>query len=91
MVRAAPRLGGRGDAATGEGLAVHVIPAGECGATHDAQNRRAGDWSLALRGRRFLVAVDDQLATLVEPWIGPGGIDLIYLLPVIVASGRFGL
>ena len=38
-----------------------------------------------------LVAATTLLGKLAEPWIGAGGIDLLYLLPVIVASARFGL
>ena len=78
--------------AAGDGLAVHVIPAGEA----PARNRvtlPASDWSLAIHVLSVLalVAITTGLARLVEPWIGVGGIDLIYLLPVIVASGRLGL
>jgi two-component system sensor histidine kinase KdpD len=78
--------------AVSKGLAVHVIPAGDAPArvrTTVAQS----DWSLALYGLAAiaLVGATTGLAKLVEPWIGVGGIDLIYLLPVIVASGRLGL
>ncbi|QDZ08082.1 sensor histidine kinase KdpD [Sphingomonas panacisoli] len=78
--------------AVSEGLAVHVIPAGEA----PPRVRTAvsqSDWSLALYGLAViaLVGATTGLAHLAEPWIGVGGIDLIYLLPVIVASGRLGL
>jgi two-component system sensor histidine kinase KdpD len=76
----------------GEGLAVHVIPAG--GAPPRVRSTVArSDWSLALYALAVvvLVAITTVFAKLVEPLIGVGGIDLIYLLPVIVASSRLGL
>ena len=78
--------------AVSEGLAVHVIPAGEA-PPRIRSTVAQSDWSLALYGLAVLVlvAASTGLAKLVEPWIGVGGIDLIYLLPVIVASGRLGL
>ncbi len=78
--------------AAGEGLAVHVIPAGEAPPRIRTAVARS-DWSLALNafGVMALVAATTGLAKLVEPLIGVGGIDLIYLLPVIVASARLGL
>lgn len=78
--------------AISEGLAVHVIPAGEAPPRIRAAVAQS-DWSLALNGIIVvaLVGVVTALAKLVEPWIGVGGVDLIYLLPVIIASGRLGL
>jgi len=78
--------------AVSEGLAVHVIPAGEATPRMRAAIVQS-DWSLALYGLAViaLVGATTGFAKLVEPWIGVGGIDLIYLLPVIVASGRLGL
>jgi two-component system sensor histidine kinase KdpD len=78
--------------ATGEGLAVHVIPAGDAPPRTRTSVPR-GDWSLAVDAfvPVLLVAMTTILARAVEPWIGGGGIDLIYLLPVIVASARLGL
>lgn len=78
--------------AASDGLAVHVIPAGEVPPRIRTKVVQS-DWSLALHGLAVLalVAATTGLAKLVEPWIGVGGIDLIYLLPVIVASGRLGL
>jgi two-component system sensor histidine kinase KdpD len=38
-----------------------------------------------------MVIMTAVLGKLVEPLIGVGGIDLIFLLPVTVASGRYGL
>lgn len=74
------------------GLAVHVIPAG---AAPPNQPRRVAlaDRGTALKAAAIvaLIALTAGLGTLVEPVIGVGGIDLIFLLPVIIASGVFGL
>ncbi|MGN6817049.1 MAG: DUF4118 domain-containing protein [Sphingomonas sp.] len=78
--------------AAGEGLAVHVIPAGEA-PPRIRTNIARDDWSLAVNAfaAMGLVALTTVIAKLVQPWIGGGGIDLIYLLPVILASARLGL
>jgi two-component system sensor histidine kinase KdpD len=78
--------------ATTEGLAVHVIPAGKTAPLQRTSIVR-GDWSLALNAAAvlLLVAVTSGLSKMFEPWIGVGGIDLIFLLPVILASARLGL
>ncbi|MES2095623.1 MAG: sensor histidine kinase KdpD [Pseudomonadota bacterium] len=78
--------------ATTEGLAVHVIPAGK-GAPQQRGGIVRGDWSLAFNAAAIvlLVAATTALGRLVEPLIGVGGIDLIFLLPVILASARLGL
>ncbi|WP_375288170.1 DUF4118 domain-containing protein [Sphingomonas sp.] len=71
-----------------EGLAVHVIPA----ATAAPETRAPlslGGW----RGHTLsagLVALTTLIAVAVQPWLGTGAIDLLYLLPVILASVRFG-
>jgi two-component system sensor histidine kinase KdpD len=71
-----------------EGLAIHVIPSD----TTQPVRRAAiqpGSWrSHGLAA--LMVAATTTLASLVEPWIGGGAIDLLYLLPVILASMRFG-
>ena len=72
-----------------KGLAVHVIPSAFDGARPRPRPPAAGSW----RGHGFalaLVAVTTMLALAVQPWIGVGPVDLIYLLPVIVAAARFG-
>ena len=77
-----------------DGLAVHVIPApGEPHASRPFSNIRFGGWG---RPRDYgaivaLVAATTLLAHFALPWVGTGAIDLIYLLPVIVAAGRYGL
>lgn len=76
-----------------DGLAVHVIPAAAV-----APPARAPLAGIArhgpLRHHLFglaMVAATAILGRLVEPLIGTGGIDLLFLLPVIVAALRFGL
>jgi two-component system sensor histidine kinase KdpD len=78
--------------AVADGLAVHVIPAGDAPPRVRPSATRS-DWSLALNALAAvaLVAITTTSAKLVQPLIGVGGIDLIYLLPVIVASARLGL
>jgi two-component system sensor histidine kinase KdpD len=77
-----------------EGLAVHVIPApGKPLPPNRRSNFRLGGWG---RPRDYgvivlLIAATTLLARFVQPWIGTGAIDLIYLLPVIVAAARYGL
>ena len=78
---------------TVDGLAVHVIPAHAeaptaarratpfAGMRARSSMRRSHCWS---RRRRCS-------AHLLQPLIGTGPIDLIYLLPVIVAANRYGL
>ncbi|NML06644.1 sensor histidine kinase KdpD [Sphingomonas sp. G-3-2-10] len=75
----------------GDGVAVHVIPAADSVVAPAA--RPVGQWAgpSAYLAIAALVAATTLIAKLVEPLIGLGGIDLVYLLPVILASGRFGL
>jgi two-component system, OmpR family, sensor histidine kinase KdpD len=75
-----------------EGLAVHVIPT--AATLQSARPRRAfTEWG---RGRDYaiagvLIAATVGLGKAVEPLIGAGGIDLLFLPPVVVAATRFGL
>jgi two-component system sensor histidine kinase KdpD len=76
------------------GLAVHVIPASsEPPPSARSAVRRAADWGRPAEYAAIvaLVVATTLLGKLAEPLIGVGGVDLIYLLPVILASGRFGL
>lgn len=79
-----------------EGLAVHVIPAsdepaGKRGTTPSAPApflvRDPASWGVVVG----LLALTIALGHLAEPWIGRGGTDLLFLLPVLVASARYGL
>ena len=70
-------------------LAVHVIPAPE-----SASKRRAwrfDDPVLPYAAAVALIAVTTGGAHLLEPLIGVGAIDLLYLLPVMLVASRFGL
>ncbi|HEX2528506.1 MAG TPA: sensor histidine kinase KdpD [Geminicoccus sp.] len=77
---------------TSEGLAVHVIPAGakadkrEGESTRKLQLGRGTDHGISV----LLVALTVGIGRLAEPFIGAGGIDLLFLLPVIASSFRFG-
>ncbi len=75
-----------------DGLAVHVIPTGEASPTRQSLSLLQG-WG---RGADYgviagLVAATTLIGKLVLPWIGIGGIDLLFLPPVIIASARSGL
>lgn len=73
------------------GLAVHVIPAGAT-APRASGRSAVGDWGapydygVAI----LLIAATTALGKLTEPLIGVGGIDLLFLLPVITIGSRFG-
>jgi len=77
-----------------EGLALHVIPA-----TRPAENRGRGlapivdGWGgpLPYVIATLLVAITTVVDHFAEPLVGAGGLDLIYLLPVILTAQRFGL
>jgi len=75
-----------------EGLAVHVIPAAPGPAPRRVLNLATG-WGLPRDYAviALLLGLTTLAGKLIEPLIGAGGTDLIFLLPVIVASGRFGL
>lgn len=75
-----------------DGLAVHVIPATEASTARTAR-APAARWGdpAAYAGIVAMIAATTLFGTLVEPFIGLGGVDLLFLLPVILASGRFGL
>ena len=73
------------------GLAVHVLPAGQVAAGRGPPAR--ADWGKPTDYAivALLVAAATALAWFAAPWIGVGALDLIYLLPVIVAASRYGL
>lgn len=77
---------------SGNALAVHVIPV-----PVESTEKRAW-WDIAAWSNwpdyiviSALVAVTTLIGKGAEPLIGAGGIDLLYLLPVMVASVRYGL
>ena len=74
------------------GLAVHVIPSPGMASASGQKGwmrgwGRPGSYGAAL----LLVAATTVLAKLSEPWIGTGAVDLLYLIPVIVAATLHGL
>lgn len=79
---------------SGEGLAIHVIPAAQAttrarsglglSVSHDS---RAVDYLVAIA----LVAATTAIGIFARPAIGSGALDLLYLVPVIIAASRFGL
>ena len=78
----------------GNGLAVHVIPAnGETGSTRSTRAAASDLWGDpgVYTVIAAMIGATIGIGKLAEPWIGLGGVDLIFLLPVILASGRFGL
>ncbi len=77
--------------ADGDGLAIHVIPAGTIAIAqaHVTRSRAGRPWDYGIAGA--LVAVASGIAALVQPLIGTGALDLIYLLPVIIAASQLGL
>ncbi len=77
-----------------DGLAIHVIPAAR--SDGEVTSRRAAppsQWgSPTIYGlMTLLIAATTLIAALVEPIIGGGGIDLIYLVPTITAATLYGL
>lgn len=76
-----------------DGLAVHVIPMPVPPRRTPGYAERLGPWG-SLQGYIFstlFVALTTAFGKLIEPLIGAGGSDLLFLLPVIIASSRFGL
>lgn len=77
-----------------EGLALHVIPA-----TQSAERGRRSftplttGWGgpVGYGAALLLVAITTLVDYMVQPLVGAGGLDLIYLLPVILTAARFGL
>jgi two-component system sensor histidine kinase KdpD len=78
---------------SGEELAVHVMPATAKAPAARASTMTAGTWGKLsdYAAIAVLIAATTGLGKLAEPLIGTGGVDLLYLLPVIVGSDRYGL
>lgn len=76
-----------------DGLAVHIIPAAGAAPAERPDARSPAGWGRAAdyAAIALLVAAATLVGKLAQPFIGVGGVDLIYLLPVILASGRYGL
>lgn len=74
-------------------LAVHVIPSPETATSAAGWNAWLRGWgkSTAYGGALVLIAATTLLAKFAEPLIGRGAVDLLYLIPVIVAATLYGL
>ncbi len=75
-------------------LAVHVIASDPAASAPETKRRPSqGQWGnpSAYLQIVLLIAGTTALGKLMLPLIGVGGIDLLYLLPVIVSASRFGL
>jgi two-component system sensor histidine kinase KdpD len=77
-----------------DGLAVHVIPSGQPAKPNKgiAPPLRQ-NWGSTANYIQIavLIAATTALGKLALPLVGVGGIDLFFLLPVIVSASRFGL
>ena len=77
-----------------EGLALHVIPA-----TQPAERSRRSltplttGWGapVGYGAALLLVAITTLVDYVVQPLVGAGALDLIYLLPVLLTAARYGL
>ncbi|ETI63066.1 osmosensitive K+ channel signal transduction histidine kinase [Sphingobium sp. C100] len=71
------------------GAAVHVVPLDEADEKPDKRREvsTVSENSVAV----LLVAITVGILHLVRPWIPPGAIDLVLLLPVIIAATRLRL
>jgi two-component system sensor histidine kinase KdpD len=73
-----------------EGVSVHVVPLGrsEVAAAKALQPRKAGwRWALA----PALVALTVPMGLGLQPWVGYGAIDLLFLVPVVLSASLLGL
>lgn len=77
-----------------QGVAVHVIPShSETVVSSDPARTLFRGWGRPriYAGIALLIAGTTLIAALAQPWIGSGAIDLLYLVPVIVAASLYGL
>ncbi|HSI16905.1 MAG TPA: sensor histidine kinase KdpD [Sphingomonas sp.] len=78
--------------AASDGLAVHVIPADASQTPPPAQRRVPPSIDpLVYAMVALLVAATTIVGIVAQPWIGTGALDLLYLVPVIIAANRYGL
>lgn len=77
----------------GDGLAVHIVPTAPAAGRAPSSRSPASQWgsSADFAITAAIVAATTLIGKLAEPLIGLGGVDLLYLLPVIIVSGRYGL
>lgn len=74
-------------------LAIHVIPSPDVAAAQGVWAGWARGWGKpsAYAAAALLLALTTLLAKFVEPVIGRGAIDLIYLVPVVFTATLYGL
>ncbi|MBN2971804.1 sensor histidine kinase KdpD [Roseomonas aeriglobus] len=74
---------------SGGGLAVHVIPAGDTTPRRPTRRKppKPAPYSIGLA----MVAAATGVAWAIEPYLGTGALDLVYLVPVLIAASRLGL
>ena len=76
-----------------QGVAVHVIPSLSADTASDPMRALLKGWghprSYAVIA--LMLAGTTLLAAFALPWIGTGAIDLLYLVPVIIAASFYGL
>jgi two-component system sensor histidine kinase KdpD len=73
-----------------EGVSVHVVPLGRAEvATATGRKPRQGSWRWALAPA--LVALTVPVGLLLEPSVGYGAVDLLFLLPVVLSASLLGL
>jgi len=78
--------------AASEGLAIHVIPADATRTEAPAQRWVPPSFDpLVYAMVALLVAATTLVGIVAQPWIGFGALDLLYLVPVIIAANRYGL
>ncbi|NYF31133.1 sensor histidine kinase KdpD [Sphingopyxis sp. JAI108] len=75
------------------GLAVHVIPSPEAATARHGREGWARGWGRPghYAAALLLIAATTGAAKLSERWIGTGAVDLLYLVPVIIAATLYGL
>lgn len=73
-----------------EGVSVHVVPLGHSQApSARAAMPRPASWRWALAPA--LVALTVPVGLGLEPWVGYGAIDLLFLVPVVLSASLLGL
>src|SRR6185369_12406279 len=71
---------------------IHVIPADATRTEAPAQRWVPPSFDpLVYAMVALLVAATTLVGIVAQPWIGSGALDLLYLVPVIIAANRYGL
>lgn len=73
-----------------EGVSVHVVPLGHSeGQSARAATPRQAGWRWALAPA--LVGLTVPIGLGLQPWVGYGAIDLLFLVPVVLSASLLGL